>query len=257
MSVLYNRASMGIHRIHLTADDLPATIEPGTSFRIAGVHALHTIRVKRLKVDECLEVLDGQGLRLSCTLTDIFKVATQIWEGQLRIDAVTHHERPVPALHVCSPVPSGRKLDEMIDQLGQVGAASWQPIITDYAIAKTNLKYDRLGRIVSETIKQCGRPYLMDLHEETPLGAVLEATDPSTIILADASGEPYNPSNVPSNPTTLLIGPEGGFSDAELANAQQRKITIARFGRHIMRIETAAPIAAAMILHAGDLHTQP
>ncbi len=254
-SVLYNRLTMGIHRIHLTADELPAAIEPGTSFRITGANAFHTIRVKRLKIDDRLEVLDGQGLRLTCTLTEIIKVATQTWEGQLSIDSVTRHDPPVPELHVCSPVPSGRKLDEMIDQLGQVGASSWQPIITDHAIAKTNLKYDRLGRIVSETIKQCGRPYLMELHEEVPLQSVLDATDPATIILADASGEPYNPSGKPTNPTTLLIGPEGGFSEEELAHARQRNITIARFGRHIMRIETAAPVAAGIILHAACLHT--
>jgi RsmE family RNA methyltransferase len=85
------------------------------------------------------------------------------------------------------------------------------------------------------------------------------------VIVADASGEAFGremargggagehagegEGDMPER-ITLLVGPEGGFSAGELALARERGAAIARFGGHVMRIEVAAVVAAAMVLGA-------
>jgi 16S rRNA (uracil1498-N3)-methyltransferase len=64
------------------------------------------------------------------------------------------------------------------------------------------------------------------------------------VVVADAAGDPGEPCE---RDTALFIGPEGGWSEAERALFAARGLPLVRFGPHVMRIETAAVVGAAMI----------
>jgi 16S rRNA (uracil1498-N3)-methyltransferase len=65
-------------------------------------------------------------------------------------------------------------------------------------------------------------------------------------VIADAGGQPYEPGK--EDRVRLLVGPEGGWTEGELADAVEAGARVVRFGRHVMRIETAAVVAAGIIL---------
>lgn len=216
----------------LTPDSDTLTVE--------GDEARHAVRVKRLNPGERVRILNGQGLVA-------FGVAESL-KGKLTLKIV---ERAIalrvsPAVHVWSATPKGPRISELIETLVQVGAASWTPMSTSLGVADPrDSKLDRLTRISVEAAKQAQRPWLLDINSKSTLEAALRGPG---VILCDASGDSYSPSGHAE--IRVLIGPEGGFTPKELSAARSAEATVVSLGPHVMRIETAAPVAVAIILHA-------
>jgi 16S rRNA (uracil1498-N3)-methyltransferase len=217
----------------------------GQILTVSGPEAHHAIRVKRLEINDPLDLLTGQGHRAHCIIQDTRKSRGE-WELVLRVLDSAIEPPTSPSIHVRSAVPKGDALEQMIDGLSQVGVATWSPLLCTRSIVDPReTKLSRLHRICEESLKQSARPWLMQIADAAPFATALNETS-TTLIIADASGQPYTPT--PHTNITLLIGPEGGFTPAELAAAQTSNARICSFGRHIMRIEVAAVVAAAHIL---------
>jgi 16S rRNA (uracil1498-N3)-methyltransferase len=152
---------------------------------------------------------------------------------------------------VWSATPKGPRAAELIEQLSQVGAAAWRPLMTERGVVDPgDVKVERLRRVALESAKQCGRAWVMEIGDPSPLDAALGAGD-EPVVVADAAGGRYRPAAGAAS-VRVLIGPEGGWSDAErVAICAAPGITFASFGPHVMRIETAAVAAAAIILDAA------
>lgn len=215
------------------------------SITITGDEARHAIRVKRLGPGDTLRLLDGRGTILRATIT------TATRDLVVRIDERTRAEPLRPALHICSAAPKGPRLDKMIDMLSQVGAASWTA--TDCArsvVEPGEHKLDRLARIALESAKQAARPWIMRTGERLTFVQTVDraASAAHAIFIADEQGPLCIPTA--ASEITLLIGPEGGFTETERELARSRGATPVCFGPHTMRIETAAVVGAAIVLDA-------
>src|SRR5690606_33999030 len=123
-------------------------------------------------------------------------------------------------------------------------------------------KLDRLSRVAGESAKQSGRAWLLRIGSSATLSEALSGTDAASgnlVVVADHSGDPYRATGAAE--IRLLIGPEGGFEPREIEEARAAGASIASFGPHAMRIETAAPVAAAIVLHVegarGDGNIAP
>jgi 16S rRNA (uracil1498-N3)-methyltransferase len=233
---------MALHRIYLAP---PASLATG-SVLIAGDEAHHAARVRRLQVDDPVEVLDGRGGVAPAQVSAITKPRGQ-WQLTIEIAEVRRIPPVRPRVEVFSPAPKGPRASELISALSQAGAALWTPLETEHSIADPGEhKLERLERTASEASKQCGRAWLLEIGKPADFSRAIAPGPTRSIVLADASGTPYEPRG--SETISLLIGPEGGWSKAELDMARAASIPIARFGPHIMRIEIAAPIASAIIL---------
>ena len=151
-----------------------------------------------------------------------------------------------PELHIFSATPKGPRLDKMIDQLSQVGAASWTALETEWGVVDPgDRKLDRIERIAVESAKQSARPWVMRSGAHATLD---QALAPGGGVVAHAEAPSYSPTG--AQEIRLFIGPEGGFSPRELEHARRAGAAFASFGPHVMRIETAAVAAAAVVLHA-------
>lgn len=242
---------MSQHRIYI--DQPPPT--PGGRLTVTGPEAEHAVRVKRLREGEAVELLDGRG-----TVARALVERVTAGKGSslgLLIESVRVEPALAPRVEVWSATPKGGRVDELVDSLSQVGAAAWSPMKTARSVVSPREgKLDRLRRIAVEAAKQAGRAWIMETGEEREFAEALAgpANGPRqhnlAIVLADASGEPYAPTGAAT--IRILIGPEGGWTEGELAAARAAGgcAQTARFGPHTMRIETAAPIAAAIVLHA-------
>lgn len=219
--------------------------ESASTIRVEGEEARHATRVKRLAEGDRVRVLDARGKMLICT------IAAASRSLELRVEERHVVPRLVPALHLFAATPKGPRLDKMIDQLSQIGVASWTPLVTDLGVVDPGEhKLERTHRIAIESAKQCARAWTLDIQ---PAASVVEACRAGgDTIIADADAPAYQSTGHPE--LRLLIGPEGGFTTREREAARAAGARFASFGPHIMRIETAAVAAAAIILNAERPH---
>jgi 16S rRNA (uracil1498-N3)-methyltransferase len=151
--------------------------------------------------------------------------------------------RARPELTLLAAAPKGDRLEGMIDGLSQVGVGTWSPLLSERTVVEPRAgKLERLHRVAIEAMKQCGRAWLLEIGESVGFDTALAGR----VVMADASGAPYQRTG--AEKLTLLIGPEGGWSEAELATARVAGVQVARFGVHTMRTETAAMVAAAVVM---------
>ncbi|CAG0952750.1 Ribosomal RNA small subunit methyltransferase E [Phycisphaerales bacterium] len=230
---------MSTHRIHVP--DLPSTGD----LLITGEEAHHAARVKRLREGERVEIHDGRGGVGVAAIAAIRKHSAE-WEMVVRLESRERRPRELPVLHVLAAAPKGERLHDMIDGLSQVGAASWSPLVSERTVVEPREgKLGRLARVAGESMKQCGRAWVLEIGPMVRFDAAMARP---RIVVADASGEDYRRTG--SEEITLLVGPEGGWSAGEVNGLRDAGALIARFGRHVMRTEVAAVVAAGVVMLA-------
>lgn len=208
---------------------------------IEGEEARHAVKVKRVGPGEPVRLLDGRGTLGRARVADTKgRLVLEVVE-RVRVGPVT------PSVHVLSATPKGPRVGELVESLVQVGAASWSPMQTKLGVVDPReSKIARQERVVLEACKQAQRPWLLELGAKTSFAQALKVDVGMALVLADALGGAYVPSG--GGEIRVLIGPEGGFMPEEIASARAAGAQVACFGPHIMRIETAAPTAVAVIL---------
>lgn len=226
---------MAVHRLYVEAEPRPG------SMLVEGDEAHHAVRVKRLEIGSAVEVLDGRGRIGISRIAEILKTRAG-WGIRLDIASVAAAPAVAPRLEVWTAAAKGGRLEDTIDGLSQVGATAWGLLEADHAAVDPRPgKLERLSRTVSEACKQSGRAWRMELMDTRRVERAAQGA--GVVVMADAGGEPYTRTGAAT--IRLLIGPEGGWSARELGLGIRR----CRFGPHIMRIETAAIAAAAVIRH--------
>jgi 16S rRNA (uracil1498-N3)-methyltransferase len=219
----------------------------GEMAAIDGDEAHHALRVKRVRGGERIELIDGRG---GIVEGEVIEGERGGKERQLRVSVtLVRHEKPArPRVEVWAAVPKGGRVDEMIDQLAQIGAALWRPLDAARSVVDPReAKMERLGRIAAEASKQCGRAWVMEIGGKATTTEAIRAATGTRVVIADASGSPWSGTTAAEN-IRLLVGPEGGWTPEELAAAREAGATIARFGPHVMRIETAAVAACSIVM---------
>lgn len=239
-----------MHRVLVERID----VGPGGTIAIEGDEARHALRVKRLRVGEGVELMDGRGTIAAGVVAEgAAGGGGRRGEHEpllVRVERVKRVEPARPRVEVWSAAPKGSRIDEMVDQLSQVGAAAWRPLETARGVVDPREhKLERLNRIAAEAGKQCGRAWTMTIGAKAGLAEALRPEAGTMVVIADASGEAWN-ANMTSaaKAIRLLVGPEGGWTEDEVAAAKHAGTAIARFGPHVMRIETAAVAACAVIM---------
>lgn len=235
-----NPARPPAHRVYFS--DL-AGVGPGADLVITGDEAGHAARAKRLRPGEPVALLDGRGL-----VADAEVLRTEAGKRALlevRLGAVRRVAPASPRVEVWCPPPKGDRLETMIDQLSQAGATAWRPLRTARS-ERDAFRPDKLERVAIEAAKQCGRAWTLAIGDWADFG---DAIADDRAALADASGRPGGPAG---GDIVLLIGPEGGWTPEELAQAAGAGRPVVRFGPHAMRIETAAVAGAACLLTRAE-----
>ncbi len=220
-------------------------LAPNDSFELIGPEAHHAARVKRIRIDQQVGVLDGQG-RIG--IGYVRGIAKSKSKPSITIELQTIEVfGPIsPRVEIWSALPKGDRLDRMIDQLTQLGVSTFRPLLCDRSQRKPEtIRQDKLERIVIEAAKQCHRPW--NLKIDDPITFAQAINDPD-VVLADASGDSWLGLEGSNTRIVLLIGPEGGWSDAERAQINATQVRMIRFGVFVLRIEAAACAASSVVL---------
>jgi 16S rRNA (uracil1498-N3)-methyltransferase len=137
-----------------------------------------------------------------------------------------------------------KRIEDLISGVVQMGAGVLQPVITERTVVR-HINWDRMRRIIVENCEQSGRNSIPDLR---PLIAFAEL-DKKGLIYGDERQGATAPSKAApeyKSDLTLLVGPEGGFSDAEFAALDKAGATGVSLGPTILRAEVAAVALCAV-----------
>ena len=220
----------------------------------------YLFRVRRLRVGDSLVLFDGAGMEASATVEE---VSTQ--RATLRVAEPVRHEQTTSyRLTVAQALLKGDRMDWCFQKLTELGAHELIPLrtartVVDVRGERAKKRHRRFEHIVADAARQCRRTWVPQVNEISDLDELwLRAADFELPLLL-WEGEHQRPlgtalpDTAPSS-ICLLIGPEGGFEDEEVARARAAGFVAVGLGRHILRAETAALAAATVIgFQFGDL----
>jgi 16S rRNA (uracil1498-N3)-methyltransferase len=237
----------------------PARLRAG-SLEIGGSEHHYLARVRRLRAGDELVVCDGEGREAPARLVRVDKGGAIL---EVREPAEGAAAPPLPIAVAFAPV-KGDRTEWAIQKLVELGASSLHPIETSRSVVvprgqRAAARIERYRAIATEAARQSRNPRVPRVAELEPLSGALESLAAAELKLAmweGAIAEPLRETLPDHRPTdvALLIGPEGGLTDEEVDEARAAGFAAVGLGPRILRAETAAVAATAIIQHTlGDL----
>ncbi|MBS3927990.1 MAG: 16S rRNA (uracil(1498)-N(3))-methyltransferase [Sphingomonadales bacterium] len=223
---------------------------------IDGKQAHYLKGVMRVGPGDAVVLCDDQTGEWAARVIDAWKRGVV-----LSVDSQLRPREEVPDFTLCAALLKKDRFDLVLEKACELGVARIQPVLTRRCVAD-KLNLERARAILTEAAEQCARTALPLLLEPVKLDAMLKAWDPArALFFADELGGKLalRQFGTHQGPAALLVGPEGGFDDAERqavrALPQARPITL---GPRVLRGETAAIAGCALWMGvSGDWGRTP
>jgi len=221
----------------------------GEQATLTGPEAHHLINVMRARRGAKVILFDGSGCEFSAHVE-------QIGRGDIELTVLSREEvdRELPfVLTLGVALPKGDRQKWLVEKAVELGVGRVIPLKTERAVAQpVQQALDRLRRSVIEASKQCGRNRLMEIAEPLEWTDYIEATrhQPCRLLAhphGSHSASALFPADELPQEIFLAIGPEGGFTNEEVALATKAGWHAVDLGPRILRIETAALLLVAMV----------
>lgn len=223
-------------------------LEPNVT--VTGDEFHHSIRVVRARVGEEVELFDRAGNTARGVIESIDRDRAVIQTGE----SLPSRESPL-AIHLAMAIIQLEKFELVLQKATELGVKTIIPLITERVELRPERysgKLERWNKIVFEAVKQCGRTVVPKIEAPANFDDVI--TRDGTMFLFDADAPPPTANPQPPTEVTLLIGPEGGWSEDELRAARDRGVLFQRLGPRRLRAETAAIVAVSVVASRfGDL----
>ncbi len=231
----------------------PLPLAPGAHVELPDEAAHHAIKVLRLTAGDVVSLFDGRGGEWLGRLGRAGKTVTVQLEGFEDAD----REAPL-AVTLVQGLPAADKMDWIIQKGVELGVAAFRPVAARRSVIR--LSGERMARRVAHwqavaiaACEQCGRNRVPEVAALVDLPQFLgepAAQNELRLVLAPGAGLRLAELPRPAGPVALLIGPEGGFEEGELAAAKFAGFQAVALGPRVLRTETAglAALAALMAL---------
>lgn len=227
---------------------------PG-AMRLDGPRFHHLVRVLRVRAGEPLEIFDGKGTVFAAQVTDVGADSASLF-----LEAGT--PQPAPrAITIVQGLPKAEKLEWVLQKGTELGAAAFRPVFTERTVIKPSgredTKVQRWQRIVEEAARQSGRADVPVVFAPAALLEAVHELKGALVLVLDEEEEATSLSAAvaeTTQPLALVIGPEGGLARAEVVALKQAGAVPVTMGRRVLRTETAALAALAVLFHLqGEL----
>jgi 16S rRNA (uracil1498-N3)-methyltransferase len=211
---------------------------------LAGSEAHHLLHVMRAKVGTELILFDGNGGEWWAEITKLGRV-----DVEFALKKHRNIERELPReVTLAIALPKGDRQRWLVEKAVELGVTRLVPITTARSTASAAEPPAKLARYVVEASKQCGRNRLLEIAKPQPWAEIVSGCDGANRFLAHPGGKALNQLERNSDaPTTLAVGPEGGFTEEEIALGKEHGWQVAGLGERILRIETAALVLVAQL----------
>lgn len=229
------------------------SIHVGQSLQLDEAASHHLSRVLRVKVGESLRVFNGQG-------GEYIAVIQQIEKKHITVAVTAFDAREVESpisITLAQGIARGEKMDFIIQKAVELGVNHIQPLITERCNVRLSGEREekRLMHwqaIIQSACEQCGRNRLPTVSMPLSLSAWLSQVKAMHRYVLTPWQKTVNLSAEKlSGDFALLIGPEGGLSDDEIAWAMKHQFEALQLGPRVLRTETAAMAAVSVIQVIG------
>ncbi len=253
---------MSQHRFYI-----PADIWNPESLSLDGSEARHCAEVLRCKEGERITVFNGQGTE---AIAEVSSLESRGRDIKLKLIALNKTNRPPAFITLGQAIPKGKNMDLIVQKATELGASQITPLLSERTVVKLDgaeaeKKRAKWQKVALEACKQCGQNWLPQIlpiqsveqflssqsGKKTPADELLliaalhpDAQPLKTILESDES----NPAARPQA-STILIGPEGDFTPAELSTAMTAGFRPLSLGPIVLRSETAAIYALSVLGH--------
>ncbi len=223
---------------------VPGPLAAGADVALSEAQSHYLANVMRAALGDALRVFDGVSGEWRAAVTKISRKSVT-----LTLVEQTRPQTPEPDAWLCFALLKRAKTDMVVEKATELGVSVIQPIIT----ARTNADHvnlERLRAIAIEAAEQCERLAVPEIRPPLPLCKLMAQWPDRPLYVADERRTATLLGPAPG-PSALMVGPEGGFTDAELeAIGRTPQVMRVSLGARILRAETAAIAGLALLLAA-------
>ena len=242
-----------MHRFHLPAENWESsTLSPDESH--------HCTNVLRLQAKERVTVFDGSGREAAAVILEANPKGVV-----MKVSAAAKTPRPPCSITLAQAIPKGKNMDLIVQKAVELGASVIAPILSDRTVvqldaAELEKKRGKWRDVALEACKQCGQNHLPEVAKPSPPKEFFERAERSELMLIASLQPDSRPlksiladfvsahSRLPRS-ATVLVGPEGDFTPAELSLAKSNGCIPVTLGPIILRTETAAIYCLSVLAH--------
>lgn len=207
--------------------------------------AWHILKSKRKQIGNDIRAVDGQGNGYHGVIHALYKDRIVV--------AITHRDwrqnEPEIQLTLALGLIKGDRFDWVVEKGTEIGVSRFIPVLSDFTVA-VSARLPRWRNVAIAAMKQSGRSVLPEILAPMPFSDLIALPfDRKLLVHPLPTGENASAWLEKARPRTVLlvVGPEGGFSDSELARAKGEFATLA-LGQRRLRSETAAVVASTLVL---------
>ncbi|MEP7763659.1 16S rRNA (uracil(1498)-N(3))-methyltransferase [Sanguibacter sp. 25GB23B1] len=239
----------------------------GSTFVLDGAEGRHAGVVQRRGPGERIDVVDGVGVRLRCVIASV-----QSSHLDLTVEHVVHEPRDGIEIVLVQALAKGDRDEMAVEAATEVGVDAILPWQAERSVvvwrgdraAKSRARWLGVVRAATKQARRAVMPRVGLVVDATGLAAAVErvrADGGVTLVLHEEATQPLadvqlpgasdgsdgRPPTGPPREVMLVVGPEGGISDRELARLVDAGAVPVRLGPHVLRTSTAGPVAAALV----------
>uniref|UniRef100_A0A803MC26 16S rRNA (uracil(1498)-N(3))-methyltransferase n=2 Tax=Chenopodium quinoa TaxID=63459 RepID=A0A803MC26_CHEQI len=213
-------------------------------------------KVLRLSVKDRIELFNGKGGLVEGSIERVDR--TGIDFVAIKDQVVVHPHEPQWDVYAAFSTLKGGRADWLVEKCTELGASSVTPLLTERSLSISENRVDRLQRVIVAATKQCQRLHEMILNPPIKVGSLLPNVAQSKLsFVAAAEATPLISTLTMTSSTkesrgSLIIGPEGDFTEQELKLITEAGATAVGLGPHRLRVETATISLLATLMLWSD-----
>lgn len=207
----------------------------------------HLIKVLRLSPGSTIQLFDGTGVEIEARIEVVGKASVEVVLGARR-------QAPAPAADITllQALPRGERMDFVVQKTTELGVSHIVPVLSEHGMVKPPAGRSRRWQtIAQEAARQSGRADMPTIDAPLPLSVALAQwgrQEEARFVLFEGTRERSLRQALVHGPrrVVVLVGPEGGFTQAEVSSAVGAGFLAVSLGPRILRSETAAIVAVAL-----------
>jgi len=242
-----------MHRFHLPPDECQ-----GAVLTLTGREAHHGLRVLRLRKGERVTVLNGAGRVFDCEVTSLNRDTIGLGVQETK-------DAPAPPCEITlvQAVPKGKLLDSILQKATELGVSRVVPLLSERVITQidgdnSDTKTAHWRTVAIEAIKQCGSPWLPKIEPPiAPAEQLARKEKVDLFLIASLQPGSRHPrvwfdefrqrERREPKSACIWVGPEGDFTEREVAAAMAAGAAPITLGRLVLRCETAATYCLSVL----------